>query len=208
MTETPKTKLHINPDKINYSPGYKLNPEKLVGAPQSVLSYILGCFYFKEEYEYFDVVKPYLDIPEPRKSLEEIKQELDEKFEKLIERTHLQYRIGHDWTYKLRRYEEFCKRQDADFEYAKKNGFFRQYLSFTTSGNASIANGVVPNSYLAVSGSLNNTTTSFEIRCGTNNAGYYSIGSGNVRYYMNEKPNWLVRNCAKIFFDFTWKDTP
>ena len=42
--------------------GYKLNPEKLVGAPQSVLPYILGCFYFKEEYEYFfsDEGKEYL----------------------------------------------------------------------------------------------------------------------------------------------------
>jgi hypothetical protein len=26
--------------------GYKLNPEKLVGAPQNVLPYILGCFYW------------------------------------------------------------------------------------------------------------------------------------------------------------------
>jgi hypothetical protein len=192
MTETPKTKLHINPDKINYFPGYKLNPEKLVRAPQSVLPYILGCFYFKEEYEYYDVVKPYLDIPEPRKSLEEIKQELDEKFEKLIERTHLQYRIGHDWTYTLRKYNQFCKDQDADFEYARENGYFPVKLKFV--GNTEL--------------SVNNTTTSFEIRCGTNNAGYYTIGAGNVRYYMNEKPNWLVRNCAKIFFDFTWKDTP
>jgi hypothetical protein len=48
--------------------GYKLNPEKLVGAPQNVLPYILGCFYFKEEYEYFDVIKDYLDIPEEPKS--------------------------------------------------------------------------------------------------------------------------------------------
>ena len=189
MTETPKTKLHINPDKINYFPGYKLNPEKLVGAPQSVLPYILGCFYFKEDYEYFDLVKPYLDIPEPRKSLEEIKQELDEKFEKLIEKTHLQYRIGHNWTYTLRRYNQFCKDQDADFEYAKRNGYFPVKLKF------------VSNTELSV----NSATTSFEIRCGTNHAGYYTIGAGNVRYYMNEKPNWLVRNCAKIFFDFTWK---
>jgi hypothetical protein len=192
MTETPKTKLHINPDKINYSPGYKLNPEKLVGAPQSVLPYILGCFYFKEEYEYYDVVKPYLDIPEPRKSLEEISQELDEKFEKLIEKTHLKYRIGHDWTYTLRKYNQFCKDQDADFEYAKRNGYFPVKLKF------------VSNTELSV----NSTTASFEIRCGTNNAGYYTIGAGNVRYYMNKKPNWWVRNCAKIFFDFTWKDTP
>jgi hypothetical protein len=169
--------------------GYKLNPVKLKRAPQSVLPYILGCFYFTEEYEYFELIKPYLDIPEPRKSLEEIKQELDEKFEKLIERTHLQYRIGHDWTYTLRRYNQFCKDQDADFEYAKRNGYFPVKLKF------------VSNTELSV----NNTTTSFEIRCGTNNAGYYTIGAGNVRYYMNEKPNWLVKNCAKIFFDFTWK---
>jgi hypothetical protein len=191
MTETPKTKLHINPDKINYSRGYKLNPEKLVGAPQSILPFLIGAFYYTEDYEYFDKVKHLLDIPEPRKSLEEIKQELDEKFEKLIERTHLKYRIGHDWTYTLRKYNQFCKDQDADFEYAKRNGYFPVKLKFVSDA------GIL---------SVNNTTTSFEIRCGTNNAGYYSIGSGNVRYYMNEKPNWLVRNCAKIFFDFTWKN--
>ena len=172
--------------------GYKLNPEKLKGASSSVLPYILGCFYFKEEYEYFDVIKDYLDIPEKPKSLDEISQELDEKFEKLIERTHLQYRIGHDWTYTLRKYNQFCKDQDADFEYAKRNGYFPVKLKFV--GNTEL-------------GLDNAFTTSFEIRCGTNNAGYYSIGSGNVRYYMNKKPNWWVRNCAKIFFDFTWKDT-
>ena len=191
MTETPKTKLHINPDKINYFPGYKLNPEKLVRAPQSVLPYILGCFYFKEEYEYYDVVKPYLDIPEPRKSLEEIKQELDEKFEKLIERTHLQYRIGHDWLYKKKRYEEFCKRQDADFEYAKEHGRFKE--TYTLDYSNLIATG-------------SNITSSFVIRQGNKHEGYYTIGDGYLRFYMNEKPNWLVRNCAKIFFDFTWKD--
>ena len=192
MTETPKTKLHINPDKINYSRGYKLNPEKLVGAPQSILPFLIGAFYYTEDYEYFDKVKHLLDIPEPRKSLEEIKQELDEKFEKLIERTHLKYRIGHDWTYTLRKYNQFCKDQDADFEYAKRNGYFPVKLKFVSDTGLSV----------------NNTTTPFEIRCGTNNAGYYTIGAGIVRYYMNEKPNWLVRNCAKIFFDFTWKDTP
>ena len=152
-----------------------------------------------EDAKDYELIKEYFTIPNPpqelkfelpRKSLEEIKQELDEKFEKLIERTHLQYRIGHDWLYKKKRYEEFCKRQDADFEYARENGFFPVKLKF------------VSNTELSV----NNPVTSFEIRCGTNNAGYYTIGSGNVRYYMNKKPNWWVRNCAKIFFDFTWKD--
>ena len=168
MTETPKTKLHINPDKINYSRGYKLNPKKLVGAPPSVLPPLLGAFYYTEDYEYFDVIKPYLDIPEPRKSLEEIKQELDKKFEKLIERTHLQYRIGHDWTYTLRKYNQFGKDQDADFEYARENGYFPVKLKFVSDTGLSV----------------NNATTSFEIRCGINNAGYYTIGAGNVRYYI------------------------
>jgi hypothetical protein len=173
--------------------GYKLNLNKLKGAPQSILPYFVGAFYYTEDFEYFDVIKNYLDIPEPRKSLEEISQELDEKFEKLIEKTHFEYRIGHKWLYKKKRYEEFCKRQDADFEYARENGFFPPKLTGTLDYSNLIATG-------------SNITSSFEIRCGTDNAGYYTIGAGNVKYYMKKKPNWLVRNCAKIFFDFTWKD--
>ena len=183
MTEQPKRDWR----KIKY---YPVSMKKLEQASMREAAYLIAPMNIGEDYEYFDKVKHLLDIPEPRKSLEEIKQELDEKFEKLIERTHLQYRIGHDWLYKKKRYEEFCKRQDADFEYARENGFFPVKLKF------------VSNTELSV----NNPVTSFEIRCGTNNAGYYTIGSGNVRYYMNKKPNWLVRNCAKIFFDFTWKD--
>jgi hypothetical protein len=187
MTETPKTKLHINP---KYSRGYKLNPEKLKRAPQSVLPYFVGAFYYTEDYEYFDVIKPYLDIPEPRKSLEEISQELDEKFEKLIERTKNSFYKSKYIAETL--YETKFNRIIENFEYAKEHGHFPVKLEFT------VGTGL----------SWNNPTTSFEIRCGTNHAGYYTIGAGNVRYYMNEKPNWLVRNCAKIFFDFTWKDTP
>jgi len=191
MTESPKTKLIIA--KAPKAPkAYKLNPEKLAGAPQSILPFVCGAFYYTEDYEYFELIKPYLDIPEPRKSLEEIKQELDEKFEKLIERTHLQYRIGHNWLYKKKRYEEFCERQDADFAYAREHGSFPQPVKWVLETGTGLI--------------WNNPTTSFEIRCGTNHAGYYSIGADNVRYYMNKKPNWLVKNCAKIFFDFTWKD--
>jgi len=155
-----------------------------------------------EDAKDYELIKEYFTIPNPsqelkfelpRKSLEEISQELDEKFEKLIEKTHLQYRIGHNWTYTLRKYNQFCKDQDADFEYAREHGHFPVKLKFVSDA------GIL---------SVNNATTSFEIRCGTNNAGYYTIGAGNVRYYMNKKPNWLVKNCAKIFFDFTWKDTP
>ena len=190
MTETPKTNLHINPDKINYSRGYKLNPEKLVGAPQSILPFLIGAFYYTEDYEYFELVKPYLDIPEPRKSLEEIKQELDEKFEKLIERTHLQYRIGHDWTYTLRKYNQFCKDQDADFEYAKKNGYFPVKLKF------------VSNTELGLDSAF---TTNFVIKPNGNDVGYWEI-QPNIQVYRKTKPNRIVRYFTKLLLDFTWKD--
>ena len=190
MTETPKTNLHINPDKINYSRGYKLNPEKLVGAPQSILPFLIGAFYYTEDYEYFDLVKPYLDIPEPRKSLEKIKQELDEKFEKLIERTHLQYRIGHDWTYTLRKYNQFCKDQDADFEYAKRNGYFPVKLKF------------VSNTELGLDSSF---TTNFVIKPNGNDVGYWEI-QPNIQVYRKTKPNRIVRYFTKLLLDFTWKD--
>ena len=173
--------------------GYKLNPNKLKGAPQSILPYVVGAFYYTKDFEYFDIIKPYLDIPEKSKTLEEIQQELDEKFEKLIEKTHLQYRIGHDWLYKKKRYEEFCKKQDADFEYARENGFFPPKLTGTLDYSSLIATG-------------SNITSSFVIRCGTDNAGYYTIGNGYLRFYMPDKPNaitrWFMKNCLS----FIWVD--
>ncbi len=189
MTETAKTKLIIA--KAPKAPkAYKLNPEKLVGAPQSILPFLIGAFYYTEDYEYFDLVKPYLDIPEPRKSLEKIKQELDEKFEKLIERTHLQYRIGHDWTYTLRKYNQFCKDQDADFEYAKRNGYFPVKLKFVSDTGLSVNNAF---------------TTNFVIKPNAIGVGYYQISS-NIQFWMKEKPNFIVRNCAKILLGLIWKD--
>jgi hypothetical protein len=171
--------------------GYKLNPKKLKGAPQSILPYVCGAFYYTEDFEYFDVIKPYLDIPEKSKTLEEIQQELEEKFEKLIEKTHLEYRIGHNWLYKLRRYDEFCKKQDEDFEHAKTYGSFPVTLTVGADGSYLVAN--------------NTVSWNTEYRIGTNEVGYWSI-QPNIKMYLEKKPNWLVRNCAKIFFDFTWKD--
>ena len=174
--------------------GYKLNPNKLKGAPQIILPYFVGAFYYTEDYEYFDVIKPYLDIPEPPKSLEEIQKELDEKFEKLIEKTHLEYRIGHNWLYKKKRYEEFCKRQDEDFEYARENGFFSPKLTGTLDYSSLIATG-------------SNITSTFVIKQGNNHEGYYTFGNcRSFRYYMPTKPNaitrWFMKNCLS----FIWVD--
>ncbi len=172
--------------------GYKLNPNKLKGAPQSILPYVVGAFYYTEDFEYFDVIKPYLDIPEPHKSLEQIQQELDEKFEKLIEKTHLEYRIGHKWLYKKKRYEEFCKKQDADFEYARENGFFPPKLIGTLDYSNLIATG-------------SNITSTFVIKQGNNHEGYYTFGNcRSFRYYMPTKPNaitrWFMKNCLSFIW--------
>ena len=167
--------------------GYKLNPNKLVGASSSILPYVVGAFYYTEDFEYFDVIKPYLEIPEKPKSLEEISQEFDEKIDKQIE--DVEYKFAQLKCYQEYQYNQKFNRIIENFEYARENGFFPPKLTYSN---------------LIATGS--NITSSFVIRCGTDNAGYYTIGAGNVRYYMNKKPNWLVRNCAKIFFDFTWKD--
>ena len=152
-----------------------------------------------EDNERYEIAKEYFTIPYkhpeikgsfqlPRKSLEEISQELEEKFEKLIEKTHLEYRIGHNWFYKLRRYEEFCKKQDEDFEHAKTYGSFPVTLTTMTVDYSKLG-----------------YTTEF-IRFNSNEVGYWDI-KPNIKMYLEKKPNWLVRNCAKIFFDITWKDT-
>jgi hypothetical protein len=174
--------------------GYKLNPVKLAGASQSILPYVCGAFYYTEDYEYFDVIKNYLDIPEPKKSLEQIQQELEEKFEKLIEKTHLEYRIGHNWLYKLRRYEEFCKKQDADFEYARANGYFPQ-ITF------------LDGSKFTISSKFDISSPSFVIKQSNSHQGYYTIGEdGYYRFYMEKKPNIVFRFFVYKLMGFKWND--
>ena len=162
-------------------------------------------FYLPEDHKNYKLFKELTIQPEePRKSLEEIKQELDKEFGKIIEQTK-----RNSYASKLtaeRNYENKFDKIFDNFEYAVRQGQFPRYLSLTTSGNATIGNGIVPNSYIDVSGSLNNTITSnFVIRPNAIGIGYWEIDP-NIQVYRNTKPNWLVKNCAKIFFDFTWKD--
>jgi hypothetical protein len=179
--------------------GYKLNPEKLKGAPQSVLPYILGCFYFKEEFEYFDVIKDYLDIPEPKKSLEEISQELDEKFEKLIE----QYKRN-SYSSKIcaeSKYEREFDKIIGNFEYARENGNFPIKYTFTT--------GALDGSYLVSDGSggVKFSSPSFVVKHGSNHQGYYTIGDdGYYRFYVEKKPNVVFRWFVYKLMGFQWID--
>ena len=184
--------------------GYKLNPDKLKGASSSILPYVLGCFYFKEEYEYFDVIKPYLDIPEPPKTLDEISQELDEKFEKLIEqykRNSYSSKICAERNYK----REFYKIFD-NFAYAKEHGSFPQKAKWVVGTGLSALDG----SYLVSNGGYFEPSycePGFVIKQGKNHKGYYTFGNRRYfKYYMPEKPTVIVRFFMKVCLGFFWVD--
>jgi translation initiation factor 1 (eIF-1/SUI1) len=165
--------------------GYKLNPKKLVGAPQGILPYVVGAFYYTEDFEYFDVIKPYLDIPEPPKTLDEISQELDEKFEKLIEQTKEKFECSKYFAGK--RYNAKFDKIIENFEYARKNECFPQKLTLDYS------------KFCATGSSVE---TSFVIKQGNKHEGYYTIGDGYLRFYMPYKPNvitrWFMDKCLSI----------
>jgi len=165
--------------------GYKLNPKKLKGAPQSITPYLfLGAFYYTEDFEYFDIIKPYLDIPEKPKTLEEISQECEEKFDDLIERTKNSFYKSKYIAETL--YDTKFNRIIENFEYAKEHGQFPQksILTYSTSLGT------------------NNIASSFIIKQGNNHEGYYTIGNGYLRFYMPTKPNaitrWFMNKCLSI----------
>jgi hypothetical protein len=170
--------------------GYKLNPKKLRGASTSVLPAFLGAFYYTEDYEYFDVIKPYLDIPEEPKGIEYYQKELDKKFEEIIE----QYKRN-SYASKLtaeRKYEYKFDRISYNFQCAVNNGVFPQYLSLTTLGNASIGN-VITHNYVLKPNAIG--------------VGYWEIDP-NIQVYRKTKPNRIVRYFSRLLLDFHWKDTP
>lgn len=168
--------------------GYKLNPNKLKGAPQSILPFVVGAFYYTEDFEYFDVIKPYLDIPEPPKSLEEIQQECEEKFDDLIERTKNSFYKSKYIAETL--YETKFNRIIENFEYAKEHGQFPQksILTYSTSLGT------------------NNFTSSFVIKEGGKEVGYYTFGNGYLKYCMNKKPTMIVRFFMNKLLGFRWVD--
>ena len=174
--------------KINQPNWYKVDVEKLHHQRLEDVAYLFATMNVSEDYEHFDKVKKFLIIPEPRKSLEEIKQELDEKFEKLIEQTKRNF-----YASKLtaeRNYENKFDKIFDNFEIAKRTGSFPQRVKWV------MGTGLSVNSAF---------TSNFVIKPNAIGVGYWEIDP-NIQVYRKTKPNWLVRNCAKIFFDFTWKD--
>jgi CRISPR/Cas system CSM-associated protein Csm5 (group 7 of RAMP superfamily) len=172
---------------------YPVSIEKLQQASMREAAYLIAPVNIGEDYEYFDEVKHLLVIPEEPKTLEQISQELDEKFEKLLVETKRKFDISKQSA--EYRFKQFCDDQDYKFEQAKKNGKFAETLTIGGSGSFLISNGSCPNW----------VTYNYIIKPDANYVGYYEI-SPNVQFWMKKKPNFIVRNCAKILLDLTWKD--
>ena len=171
--------------------GYKLNPKKLVGASSSVLPYLIGAFYYNEDYEYFDVIKPYLDIPEKPKTLEEIKQELDEKFEELLVKIKRKSDVSKQIAES--NYENKFDMISFNFEYAVKNGHFpTQRLFGIAYSNLSVNNAIT-------------VTSNFVAKPNAFGVGYWEIDP-NIQVYRKTKPNRIVRYFSRLLLDFHWKD--
>jgi len=151
-----------------------------------------------EENEQYELIKEYFTIPNepqeltgfklPRKSLEEISQEFDEKIDKQIE--DVEYKFAQLKYYQEYQFSKKITRIIEDIEYARKNGSFPAKLDY---------------SKLTATGS--NITSSFVIKEGGKEVGYYTFGNGYLKYYMNKKPTvisrWFMKNCLA----FTWVDT-
>ncbi len=145
--------------------------------------------------ERFDEVKKFLIIPEEPKGIEYYQKELEEKIDELIENTKNKFYQSKYISEKL--YNTKFDRIIQDFEYAKEHGQFPLKLTFNCDGNISLGTSY-PTANLEI-------TSNFVIKSNSMGVGYWDV-KPNIQIWLQVKPNWLVRKCAKIFFDFGWKD--
>jgi len=150
-----------------------------------------------ETNEKYELLKEYFTIPNepqeikfelPRKSLEEISQEFDEKIDKQI--GDVEYKFAQLKYYQEYQFSKKITRIIEDIEYARKNGRFPEKHRLIYSDNLG----------------TNNFTSSFVIKEGGKEVGYYTFGNGYLKYYMNKKPTaisrWFMKNCLS----FVWVD--
>jgi len=182
---------------------YPVSIEKLQKASISDLAYLIAPMNIGDDYEYFDEIKHLLDIPKPSKSLEEFKQELDSKFVELLVKIKRKFAVSKERS----EYRFKIKSDNANsrFEYARANGEFPQYLSLTTSGNVTIGDSNVSNSYLSVSNSTSSWGTEFNLNPSKNSVGYYFVVP-DVKFNMTKRPNRIVRFFMRNLLGFKWVD--
>ena len=188
MTETNHSQsIPVSPNvfltknkKMTEQTHYKLDVDKIKTTKdiKNVFELLVSGLYLPEDHKYY---KRFIELtiqPEKPKTLEEIQKELDKKFEEIIE----QYK-GNSYAHKLtaeRKYENKFDKISYNFQCAVNNGVFPRKLKFVIKPNAN-ANDI--------------------------GVGYYQISS-DIQFWMKEKPNFIVRNCAKILLGLIWKDTP
>jgi arginyl-tRNA synthetase len=147
-----------------------------------------------EDYElhkkYFTIpyVEPKLEFKLPRQSLEEISQECEDKFDKHIE--SIKHKFAELKCHQEYYYNQKFNRIIENFEDAKKYGSFPAKLDY---------------SKLTVTGG-SNITSSFVIKEGGKEVGYYTFGNGYLKYCMNKKPSAIVRFFMNKLLDFRWVD--
>ena len=150
-----------------------------------------------EDNEQYEVAKEYFTIPYvapeltgfklPRQSLEEISQECEDKFDKHIE--SIKHKFAELKCHQEYQFSKKITKIIEDIEYARKNGSFPAKLDY---------------SKLTATGG--NITSSFVIKEGGKEVGYYTFGSGYFRYYKRDKPSAIVRFFMKTLLDFRWMD--
>jgi arginyl-tRNA synthetase len=151
----------------------------------------------EEDNEKYELLKEYFTIPNepqefkfelPRKSLEEIQQECEEKFDKHIE--SIKHKFAELKCHQEYLYNQKFNRIIENFEYAKEHGQFPQksILTYSTSLGT------------------NNFTSSFVIKEGGKEVGYYTFGNGYLKYCMNKKPTVIVRFFMNKLLGFRWVD--
>ena len=183
--------------KIQKAPkAYKFNLDKLSQELGDAV-YIFSIIGVTEDHEYFEKLKPYLDIPEEPKSLEEIQKELDDKIDAHIKSVKIKFEVLKNRS--ERNYDLTFDRIISNFEYAQNNEFFP--ISLTTSGTIGLSG-----SYLVANGSgAASWSSNYVLRPDNIGVGYWEI-QPNIQIWLNKKPTWIVRKCAKLFFDFGWND--
>jgi hypothetical protein len=201
MTETNHSQsIPVSPNvfptknkKMTEKPHYKLDVDKIktIKDIKNVFELLNLGFYLPEDHKNYNLFKELTIQPEePRKSLEEIKQELDKKFEEIIE----QYKRN-SYASKLtaeRKYEYKFDRISYNFQCAVNNGVFphKRLFGIADYSNVSVNNAITHN---------------FVLKPNAIGVGYYQISS-DIQFWMKEKPNFIVRNCAKILLGLIWKD--
>lgn len=174
---------------------YPISIEKLQRASIKDIAYFIASMSISSDYEYFDEVKHLLDIPEKQKSYEELEKEYDDKYEKLLVETRRKFQVSKQSA--EYHFDKKFKKINENFEYAKRWGSFPFCIVLNTTSDLN-------NSHVL---SYNNSYSKWgtEFRFGNDSVGYYFL-EPDVKFYMSNKPNFIVRFFMNKCFGLKWSD--